>query len=216
VSAVRVRGIEFYPAEIRDLLVAWGALGVAFSVFVFVATGRSVLPNLLAAVASPLFGRVLLASVLTVGVGFLCHELAHKVVAVRFGQRASFKADYGMLALCLGAAFAGFLFAAPGAVRHRGRVTPGQSGRIAVAGPLTNVALLGVFVPLSVAPGIVGQIGRLGTLVNAFLAAFNMVPFGPLDGRTVLSWNRVVFGVVFAGSALLAVGAFLVVGFPAF
>jgi len=215
-SAVSIEGIRFSPEEIRDLLIAWAALGVAFSVFVFVATGRDVFPDVAAAVFSPLFARVFAASVLTVGIGFLLHELAHKVVAVRFGQIAGFKADYRMLALCIGAAFAGFLFAAPGAVHHRGRITERQNGLVSVAGPLTNVVLIAVFVPLVLAGGFWGQVGGLGVLVNAFLAAFNMIPFGPLDGKSVLSWSKPIFAVVFVGSVLLAVGAFLLVGFPSF
>jgi Zn-dependent protease len=216
VSAIRIDGIRFYPDEIKDLLIAWGALGVAFSVFVFVATGRAVFPDIAGALLSPLFARVFVSSLLTVGVGFLLHELAHKVVAVRFGQVASFKADYKMLALCIGAAFAGFLFAAPGAVYHRGRVTQRQSGLISVAGPLTNVALAGLFVPFLYSGGFLGQLGQLGVIINAFLAAFNMLPFGPLDGRSVLSWSWIVFGLVFAGAALLAVASVVLVGFPSF
>lgn len=215
-SAFRLDGIRFYPDEIRDLLVAWAALGLAFSVFIFVSTGRAVFPDIVGAMSSPLFVRVFAASALTVGVGFLLHELAHKVVAVRFGQVASFKADYRMLALCIGAAFAGFLFAAPGAVYHRGRITQRQGGLVSVAGPLTNVVLVGVFLPFVFLGGFVGQVGALGVLINAFLAAFNMLPFGPLDGKSVAAWSKPVFAVVFAGSALVAVGSFLLIGFPTF
>lgn len=215
-SAFRLDGIRFYHDEIRDLLVAWVALGLAFSVFIFISTGRAVFPDIVGAVSSPLFARVFAASALTVGVGFLLHELAHKVVAVRFGQVASFKADYRMLALCIGAAFAGFLFAAPGAVYHRGRITQRQGGLVSVAGPLTNVVLVGVFLPFVFLTGFVGQVGALGVLINAFLAAFNMLPFGPLDGKSVATWSKPVFAVVFVGSALVAVGSFLLVGFPTF
>lgn len=215
-SALRIRGIRFSVDEIRDLAIAWGALGIAFTVFIFVATGRSVFPDITAAVFSPLFGRLFVLSILTVGVGFLLHELAHKVVAVRFGQIASFKADYRMLALCIGAAFAGFLFAAPGAVYHRGRITPRQRGLVSVAGPLTNVVLVGVFLPFVFLPGFLGEVGQVGVLVNAFLAAFNMIPFGPLDGKTVRSWNGPVFLAVFVGCVLLAAGSFLLIGFPSF
>ncbi|WP_181691854.1 metalloprotease [Natronomonas sp. LN261] len=215
-SAVRISGVRFYSDEIRDLLVAWAALGVAFSVFILVATGRAVFPDIANAVFSPTFARVFTASMLTVGVGFLLHEIAHKVVAVRFGQTASFKADYRMLALCVGAAFAGFLFAAPGAVYHRGRITRRQGGLVSVAGPLTNVGLVALFLPLVFVGGFLGEVGGLGVLINAFLAAFNMLPFGPLDGKSVLSWSKPAFAVVFAGSVLLAVGAFLLVGFPRF
>jgi Zn-dependent protease len=121
-----------------------------------------------------------------------------------------------MLALCIGAAFAGFLFAAPGAVYHRGRITPKQQGLVSVAGPLTNVLLVAMFLPLAFFSGFLRDVGQLGVLVNAFLAAFNMLPFGPLDGKTVLSWSRLVFAAVFAVSAVLVVGSLVFVGFPAF
>lgn len=215
-SVVEIRGVRFSSIEIRDLAIAWIALGIAFSVFILVATGRSMFPDLAGAVLSPTFRYVFAVSLLTVGVGFLLHELAHKIVAIRFGQLAAFRADYKMLALCIGAAFAGFLFAAPGAVYHRGRITRRQSGLIAVAGPVTNIALVGAFFPLVFASGFFGQVGQLGVLVNAFLAAFNMIPFGPLDGKTVISWSKPVFAVVFVGSALLAIVVFVLVGFPSF
>ncbi len=215
-SVMNVGGIRFYPSELRDLFIAWFALGVAFSVFIFVATGRQVFPNVIDALSQPLFGRVFVISILTAGVGFLLHELAHKVVAVRFGQIAAFKADYTMLAIAVGAAFAGILFAAPGAVYHRGRISPRENGLVSVAGPITNVVLVGVFLPFAFFEGFWGQVGTFGVLINAVLAAFNMIPFGPLDGRKVVAWSKLVFLVVFAGTIALAVAAFLYVGFPSF
>ncbi|MFT4923654.1 MAG: Zn-dependent protease [Haloarculaceae archaeon] len=40
------------------------------------------------------------------------------------------------------------------------------------------------------------------------MAAFNMIPFGPLDGRKVLAWNRTVFAVFAALTGGLAVALF--------
>jgi Zn-dependent protease len=183
--------------EARDLLAAWLVLGLAFGLFFaggFDAIRREGLPV-----------GLLVISLLTAGVGFLLHELAHKVVAQRFGQRAAFQADYGMLAFAVFGALAGFLFAAPGAVVHRGRVTKRENGLIALAGPLTNVALAIGFVPLLLLPG---RLGSLGVLVNAGLAGFNMLPVGPLDGRTVWRWSPAVFVASFvlcAGSAAVAI-----------
>ena len=213
-SVVRFGGVRFYPDEIRDLAIAWVALGIAFTVFIFVVIGRPVFPDMLDALADPLFVEVFLTSMLTVGVGFLLHELAHKVVAVRFGQIAAFKADYGMLAIAIGAALVGFLFAAPGAVYHRGRISERENGLVSVAGPLTNLGLAVLFAPLALFSGIVGDVGTLGVTINCVLAAFNMIPFGPLDGRKVLRWSKPVFAVVFVVSVVAAAGAFLVVGIP--
>ncbi len=195
---------SFTEKELFDLALAWVTLSVAFALLL------SPIHLGLASVGS--FLTMIALSFVTVGVGFLAHELAHKVVAIHFGQVAEFRADYQMLFLAIMSALIGFLFAAPGAVYHRGRLTYRQNGLIALAGPLTNHALAALFFPLFFLPGILGQVGQMGVWINVFLAAFNMVPFGPLDGRSVLEWNRAVFGAVFVPSVLLAGYVILFVG----
>jgi len=209
-----INGVTFYEDEVRDLAIAWIALGVAFTFFL---TPMGFIPEALAGVLDAgTMGKTFLLSMLTVGTGFLLHELAHKVVAVRFGQIAAFKADYGMLGIAVASGLAGFLVAAPGAVYHRGRISARENGLISVAGPVTNLGLAGVFaLPFLVSDGLVGQIGHWGIVVNLFLATFNMVPFGALDGKTVNEWDSTVFGAVFGVSAVLMVGFTLTVGFPA-
>lgn len=207
--------MEFSSRELRDLLVAWAALGLAFTFFILAPGG----PRALMRGEYDLFGGVFVLSLVTVGVGFLLHELAHKVVAIRFGQAAAFRADYGMLGLAVLVSLAGFLFAAPGAVYHRGYVTARENGLIAVAGPLTNLALLVVFVPLFYVGGPGGflrQVGQFGATINVFLAGFNMLPFGPLDGRKVLDWSKVVFALVLVGSVGLGFVVITKIGFPEF
>jgi Zn-dependent protease len=136
------------------------------------------------------------------------------VVAVRFDQIAEFRADYGMLFLAVVSSVAGFIFAAPGAVYHRGRLTPREHGLIALAGPAVNVGLAAVFLPVFVSGSLLGSdflalVGSRGLMINLFLAAFNMVPFGPLDGKTVLEWSKPVFAGTFVSAVVLTVGAFL-------
>ncbi len=167
--------------EVRDLLAAWLVLSVAFS---------------------NLYGlgvTTLILSSLTAGTGFLLHELAHRIVARNYGLEASFVADYRWLGLALLSSFAGFLFAAPGAVVTSGRRSRRQQMMISVAGPLTNIMLSVVFM---VVPG---AIGSFGASINSWLALFNMLPFGGLDGRKVLDANRLVYLTVLAASALLVI-----------
>jgi Zn-dependent protease len=196
--------IRFSTRELLDLGAAWVALSVAFMIIIlrpFYAFPVSVIVQQLA------------LSFVTVGVAFLLHELAHKVVAIRFGKIAEFRADYGMLFVAIMGATIGFLFAAPGAVYHQGRSTLRQNGLIALAGPVTNLVLAAIFAPLAfLAGGFLGSIGSLGLSINLFLAAFNMVPFGPLDGTTVKEWSTPVFVAVFVPSAALALWALFRLG----
>lgn len=191
--------MNFSSRELRDLVVAWLALGLAFSLL-YVPVSATTIVDVL---ASAVFLEEFALSLATVGVAFLLHELAHKVVAVRFGQHAEFRADFGMLALAVAGGLAGFLFAAPGAVHHRGRITPREHGLIALAGPLTNVALAVVSLSLFV---VVPDIAWRGLFINVLLAGFNMIPFGPLDGATVLKWNKAVY----AAAAVITIGPALV------
>ncbi|WP_433624647.1 metalloprotease [Halomicrococcus sp. NG-SE-24] len=183
--------MKFSGRELRDLLVAWLALGVAFAFFL----ERDLVRALMQGGAPPSqFLSALVLSLVTAGVGFLLHELAHKVTAIRFGQAAEFRADYGMLFLAVAGGLAGFLFAAPGAVYHRGRATLRENGLIALAGPATNVVLGVLFFPfIFLGPGFVSEVGYRGAQINFLLAGFNMLPWGPLDGNTVRKWSTVAF-----------------------
>ncbi|SMO51886.1 metalloprotease [Halorubrum cibi] len=211
IAGRRIGGLYFSGTELKDLLVAWLALGVAFTLF-FVGGSAGVSRIVAAGVVLPL-----VVGLLTAGVGFLLHEIAHKVVAVRYDQVAEFRADNGMLFLAVASALLGFIFAAPGAVHHRGRLTAGEHGRIALAGPVVNLLLMVVFLPVLYAGTLLGGevltlIGERGIAINVFLAAFNLVPYGPLDGKTVMDWSRVVWAVAFVPSVLLTVLLVFVLG----
>lgn len=201
--------LRFSSRELLDLLIAWIALGVAF--MVFFAGGTPGALGLLDAGVGPLV-VALVVSLVTAGIGFLFHELGHKVAAVNYDNVAVFRADYGMLFVAVMSAFLGFLFAAPGAVHHRGQLTDRQHGLVAMAGPAVNLALAVLFVPLFfiggfLTLGIVERIGSHGILVNLFLAAFNLVPIGPLDGNTVISWNKLIWFCVFVLSVVATLAA---------
>jgi len=203
--------ISFGARELRDLAVAWLALGVAFTFFLSPEVAGAVQGD---SVETGAIVEVFALSLLTVGVAFLLHELAHKVVAVRFGQLAAFRADYGMLFLAVMAGMAGFFFAAPGAVVHRGRITKRENGLIALAGPVTNLVLAVVFAPvyLFVDGGFLASVGAMGVSINLLLAGFNMLPYGPLDGRKVVAWSKSVYALVAVPSFLLAVYALFAIG----
>ncbi|PIT84802.1 hypothetical protein COU37_00905 [Candidatus Micrarchaeota archaeon CG10_big_fil_rev_8_21_14_0_10_45_29] len=166
---------------------------------------------------------------ITVGSGFVLHELAHKYVAIKFGSRARFRAwIFGlvlMLSLAIVPQLMGWgvfpLFLAPGAVMiyAQRRISLKENGLISAAGPAVNIMLAGVFFALSTiffsAVNVV-TLGEyeialplilvMGFRVNMFLAMFNLLPIFPLDGFKVVRWDwkiwLLMFLVSFLGSGL--------------
>jgi len=202
---VEGRGLRTSGEEVKQILIAWLALTVGFTLLM---TG----PIQAGSVGPDEVFVTFVVALVTGGAGFLLHELAHKVAAQRYGYWAEFRADYEMLAVTIASGALGFLFAAPGAVEIRGRyIDERKNGIIALAGPATNVVLFLFFAPVAavVSGGLLGFVASFGAFINAFLAAFNMVPFGPLDGRKVLVWDERVFAVALAVCAVLAVYSFV-------
>jgi Zn-dependent protease len=181
------------PREWRDLAVAWFAISIAFTLL-FVRGGVTV----------PEYFLYFAISAGTVGIGFVAHEMSHKFTAMRYGFWAEFKKDNIMLLVAVVmAALVQVVFAAPGATMIYGSPTREQNGRISAAGPFVNMLLCIPFLLLTFTSGIFSLIGTMGWQINAMLAAFNMLPVGPLDGKKVLAWSLPVFAVMIGISFLL-------------
>ncbi len=191
-------------------MLAWLALGLAF--FLSTNGGLSFLANLSlrgggAFALLELFG----VSLLTVGTGFVLHELMHKFTAERYGFWAEFRMwPFGIL-LALVTSMVGFIFAAPGATYISGEtISTRENGIISLAGPATNIVVGVLFLPfLLYGQGVFGLLGRVGFNINLFLALFNMLPILPLDGAKVFGWSKPVWAVVFFPLLLLLVLNFL-------
>ena len=148
-------------------------------------------------------------SLLALAPAFVLHEIAHKFMAKRYGCWAEFRADpSGLRFGLILSALTGIVFMAPGAVMVLGRTTTAQFGRIALAGPVTNIALWLIGAILIVSGHITGIRTDLTDILlltwvwgNGILALFNMLPFGPLDGRKIKSWSDTVFWIWISISA---------------
>jgi Zn-dependent protease len=164
-------------------------------------------------------------SLVTVGSGFILHEMAHKIVAIHYGARARFRMWVQGLVFMLITSLLGVLFAAPGAVYiYSNNIDRRQNGIISFIGPLVNVALVAFFLILSAVTPILlyfpfptltgnGPVNAwyFGAQLNLILALFNMIPAFPLDGSKVFHWSKAIWGV--ATLALLLVGVALL-GWP--
>lgn len=208
--------------ELHDLLIAWFALSIAFAFIFPQIFDMSWIANIFK--DSSLFSSLLvllvsfILALMTAGIGFAFHEMAHKFTAIRYGFWAEFRKDNVMLVIAVAlAALVHVVFAAPGATLIAGyNITKEQNGKISAAGPLTNLLLCIPFAACLLAAGALGGIsgeaigllGRAGLLVNATLAAFNMLPVSVLDGKKVLAWNPAAFAVLFIAAFGVLIGSY--------
>ena len=134
-----------------------------------------------------------------VGAGFILHELGHKFVSMKYGYWAEFKLWPQGLIFALITSFFGFVFAAPGAVyTYANHMTDEINGKISIAGPIVNIILALVFLGIatmiypsalySESSALIFIICATGYSINSFLAVFNLLPIGNLDGSKVLIW----------------------------
>ena len=194
-------------AEINDILVSVIAISFAFTLARTGGLFRFLRGNV---VSFDSMALLFVVSAFTVGLGFVLHELAHKFMAMRYGCRAAYRAWPMGLQLALITSLFGFVFAAPGATYiYTTYLSRHENGIISLVGPLTNAALVFIFLILSpfVLIALPQELARLligqGIMINLWLAFFNMLPFGPLDGGKFMEWNSGVWLAVTAGIFVL-------------
>lgn len=191
-------GMRFSQVEIVQILIAMVVLTVSFS---FAFAPYPPLSNL-----SSVIGNLPL-SFLAIATAFFCHEIAHKYMGQKYGYWSEFRMfPQGLLfALFLGVTV-GIVFAAPGAVQIFGRPTREESGKMAAAGPSTNLIISVIFFLLWLSSnGYLAYVSFFIAYINAFLAFFNLLPFGPLDGMKIFRWKKEVWGLLI----VISIGIFI-------
>ncbi len=191
---------RFTGKEIRDLIISFIVIALGFTILYSNGDYSHI---------TLIFPVVMIG----VGAGFIFHELGHKFVAMHYGYYAEYELWPTGLLIALASSFFGFIFAAPGAVViYSNGMEEKTNGIISIAGPIVNIILglifflilgsLGNFVYTETG-AIVYLICVLGTRINFFLAAFNLLPIPPLDGSKVMAWSVPVWLITFAIAAIL-------------
>lgn len=200
----RTRRISTSPTELTHLCIAYAVLTLDFVLLFRYVT------------VVPLLTLVAVAAVAAL-TGFVCHEMAHKISAQRRGYWAEFRLSPIGLILSVITALFGFLFAAPGATMIGGMAGGREWGLTSLAGPATNFGFALAFLAgsLLAATTSVSAVFAFPLLflayINAWFAAFNMIPLGPLDGAKVFRWSKGVWLATFAVFAVLAGVLFFIV-----
>jgi Zn-dependent protease len=192
------RHFRFSLIEIRHLtLSALLVMGVGLSVVLQIRMDLVITPEIL----------VSLAVVFTFA--FILHELAHKLVAQRYGLWAEYRLTLLGALLTLLSIISPIKLISPGAVMIAGPMRKGIAGKTGLAGPLTNIVLSVVFTALYPLKGPIQTIAMMGTAFNSWIALQNLIPFGVLDGAKVFVWNKAVWGVAFIISIAFTIFTFV-------
>jgi Zn-dependent protease len=153
---------------------------------------------------------VIFAVVMTAS--FLTHEIAHKVIAQRKGLWAEFRLTTWGAVLTFASIFLPFRMIAPGAMMIGGSLPSGEDiVKISIAGPITNLVFSSVLLGCTFAPLPSAYVSLLffASYINAFMAVFNLVPFGILDGFKIFSFNKELWALAFIPAVILAIVTFL-------
>ncbi len=200
---VRARSrFYFTTSETVDILKAWIGLSVAW----MLTNG-----TLLFIIPVPVLRQFPFFMAVS-GLTFIAHELGHKFTGQHFGLEAHFKSNDLMILISLAVALSGFLFFAPGAVVIESQASRKQMGTTAMAGPLSNITFALVSIPLLILIPFSSPLNLFFPIsnfiysclrINAWLALFNMIPFGVFDGRKIFLWNKVAFGSIITSAGML-------------
>jgi len=149
-------------------------------------------------------------SVLVLGIilmsSFLIHEMSHKFYALNKGYHAEFRLNnLGVFFTFISIFPIPLKIIAPGAVTISGYPSPKILGKIALAGPVSNIFLGFAFLFLYNTFAISSEWMSLystSAYINGFLATFNLLPFGIIDGKKVFNWNKAIWLLFFSVSIL--------------
>ena len=177
----------FSPTEIKHVLIGIGLVS---------AVGLSLRRSLQILGVNNIALVVFAVALFTLG--FILHELAHKFTAQSYGLWAEFRLSTVGVLITTISILSPIKFIAPGMVLIAGTTTTDVFGRVAFAGPLTNLilAFLAMLGSLALPAEGVRHVLEIGSWVNTYMALFNLIPFGDFDGLKVFRWNKGAWALI--------------------
>lgn len=139
-------------------------------------------------------------------VSFLTHEMAHKIMAQKAGMWAEFRLTAWGAVLTLISVFLPLKVISPGAMMIGGTSpTAKEMVKISVAGVITNMIYASVFLGLALGLPFTAytEVLIFVAYINSFMAIFNLLPWGILDGYKLLMLNKTVWVLAIIPAVIL-------------
>jgi len=136
---------------------------------------------------------------------FLTHEIAHKIMAQKAGMWAEFRLTTWGAVLTFVSIFLPFRMIAPGAMMIAGTPDRKEMIRVSIAGVITNMifSLSTLTVAFLLPLGVFATMLFFAAYINAFMAIFNLLPFGVLDGYKLFMLDKKLWVAAFAVAVAL-------------
>ena len=154
---------------------------------------------------------ILMSAAIIFALIFLLHEIAHKLVAQHYGLWAEFRLTMFGALITLISIISPLKLISPGAVMIAGSGDKEKIGKTAIAGPTVNIVLSIIsFAFTFFLQDLFLLVALFSTYISAFIAVFNLIPVGILDGWKVFHWSKLIWGIAFALSLALLIMIFVI------
>ncbi|OPY26627.1 MAG: Peptidase family M50 [Methanocella sp. PtaU1.Bin125] len=201
IHARRLKKIVFLGYSWREIIVAASCL-LLFSIAFVIADRMSLLP-----------GNILFYLVVG-GFVVVAHDLGHRLVAYWLKVDAEFRFwGLGSATMLLTSWLFGLVFAQPSRVIiEKEDHTSEHMAAVMLAGPTISLGLSIIFLIMMLCDGPAGTIGLLGFSMNMVTVVYSMMPFDPMDGKTIFEWNRLYWAILFIPiTSLFIIATYIVV-----
>ncbi len=203
----RKRYVTFSQKEVRHITIAaLLVVGIGFSIGLY--------GNFFDGFSFLWTWQMMAAFAAVMVLSFLTHEIGHKVIAQKRGLWAEFRLTTWGAVLTFASIFLPFRMIAPGAMMIGGTLRKTDDlVKISIAGPITNLAYSLAFLGLALALPLNLEWGLMllfAAYINAFMALFNLIPFGVLDGYKIFSFDKKLWAAVFVPSLVLTIFTFFI------
>lgn len=135
------------------------------------------------------------------------HDVGHRIVAYILKMEAEFQFwGLGALTMLLTSWLFSMVFAQPSRVLIEKDEHPADDiASVMLAGPAVSLFLSLAFLLLAAFGGNAAEIGTLGFSMNMITIVYSLMPFNPMDGKSIYEWNKKYWAILFIPISVLFV-----------